>query len=161
MIGKRQVQEAIEDDKELEEAVVHEIKKRRKPSVSPEAPITLQEKRARCRAQIEELMKQNKNLLVPWGEILAQCLQGLESQEFLPFKTVNDFIDGFLVDTQADTTALHLERFLKERGLDVYTPTMRGNLRLWWVQFASGPFDLEHNIPKLMKMAEEFRQPSP
>ena len=76
MIGKRPVQEAIEDDEELEEAVVQEIKKRRKPSVSPEAPITLQEKRARCRAQIEELVKNNKNLLVPWEQILAQCLRG-------------------------------------------------------------------------------------
>ena len=76
MIGKRPVQEAIEDDEELEEAVVNEIKKRRKPSVSPEAPITLKEKRARCRAQIEELIKNNKNLLVPWEQILAQCLGG-------------------------------------------------------------------------------------
>ena len=66
-----------------------------------------------------------------------------------------------MVDTRTDTSALYLERFLKERGLDVYTPTMRGNLRRWWVQFASGPFDLEHNIPKLMKIAEELRRSSP
>ena len=65
-----------------------------------------------------------------------------------------------MVDTRTDTSALYLERFLKERGLDVYTPTMRGNLRRWWVQFASGPFDLEHNIPKLIKIADELRRPS-
>ena len=66
----------IEPEKEmqLQEAVVREIKRRRKNSISVDAPITLQEGRAHDGANIGQLIKENKLLLTPWSEIMANCL---------------------------------------------------------------------------------------
>ena len=50
-----------------------------------------------------------------------------------------------------------LERFFLDRGLDVYTPKAQNKPHHWWVQLKSGPYDLEHNIPLLMKIADDLR----
>ena len=57
--------------------------------------MTLQEKRALDRANIETLIKSHKHLLVPWQKIMARCLATKQPQSFLQLKSVDDFIDGF------------------------------------------------------------------
>ena len=46
-----------------------------------------------------------------------------------------------------------------DRGVDVYTPKAQSKPRHWWVQLKNGPYDVAHNIPILMKIANELRPP--
>ena len=92
-------------------------------------------------------MKEYKPLLTPWTEIVDQCLRGKQLESFISLKSVGDFIDGFQVIAPADVTGRQLEQLLKESGLDVRTPMARGSPGSFWVQLASGPFDLAHNLP--------------
>ena len=74
LLGKRPALEEPEIENQIEDAVIREIKRRRKPTCDQEQPITLQEKRARDRARIEEVMRSSKPLLAHWDEILAACI---------------------------------------------------------------------------------------
>ena len=51
----------------MPEAVTNTIKRRRKQSVEPDAPVTLKERRAHDTASIMDIIKGNKNLLVEWS----------------------------------------------------------------------------------------------
>ena len=57
LLWKHSAQDKDEEDTELQDAVVQKIKKRRKMNVSQEDPITLKEKRALDRANIEAHLK--------------------------------------------------------------------------------------------------------
>ena len=63
--------------------------------MSQDEPVTLNEKRALDRHNIETHMKANKNLLTPWTGILDECIVEKHSKMFLKLESVSDFIDGF------------------------------------------------------------------
>ena len=67
-------------------------------------------------------MRSSKPLLAHWDEILAACIDGKQSQSFERLKSVNDFIDGFLIVTPDDIRPRQLERFFLDRGVDVHPP---------------------------------------
>ena len=85
-----------EDDEALEEAIIREIKRRRRETKMMEAPeVTLKERRALDQANVTKLLKENDNLLASWTDILAPCLEGRDPKPFLMLKNVDDFTDGF------------------------------------------------------------------
>ena len=55
-LGKRPAETTQEENAALQDAVVEQIKKRRKQSVSQDEPVTLKEKRALDRHNIETLL---------------------------------------------------------------------------------------------------------
>ena len=75
VLGKRPLQCDPEDEVAIQESVTREIKRRRKEPVNREAPVTLQERRALDRANIESLIKNHKHLLVPWQKIMTSSLE--------------------------------------------------------------------------------------
>ena len=83
VLGKRPFQREPEEDAELQLAIANEIKRRRKDTSKMEKPVTLKERRAADRATIEKLVKANKTLLVPWQDIIVNCLHGKKPQPFL------------------------------------------------------------------------------
>ena len=50
-----------------------------------------------------------------------------------------------------------VQRLFKDYGLDAKPPKVRRKKGHCWVQLASGPYDLEHNITMLMKVCEGLR----
>ena len=133
MLKKRPAEELQDDDEALKEAVVQQIKKRRKQSVSQDEPVTLHEKRTLDRSNIEAHLKANKNLLTPWTSILDACVDGKESKMLLPLKSVGDFIDGFEVVAPDGFNAQQLCRFFKDHGIDVQLPKVRKKRSHYWV----------------------------
>ena len=110
------------------------------------------------RARIAELIKENKPLLVHWNAILHTCLADKEPKKFIRLKSVADFIDGLLVVVPKGIKTQQVQRIFRDHGLDVMPPRMQKKSGNFWVQLASGPYDLEHNIPILMQIAEEIRE---
>ena len=86
--------------------MAREVKRRRKSSVSADTPVTIKERRALDRSNIEKIIKENKILLTPWSEILAACLREKEPQPFMLLKSVSDFIDGFQLFAPSSLNAL-------------------------------------------------------
>lgn len=64
------------EETEVEEAVAREVKRRRKLKHATEQPLTLYEKRIIGRTNITKLIKENKNLIVSWDDIMANYLEG-------------------------------------------------------------------------------------
>ena len=85
--------------------------------------------------------------MTPWSEIIDRCLRGREPAQFLKLDSVGDFIDGFQIMAPTGVTGRQLELLLMESGLDVHPPMVRGPRGTFWVQFKSGPYDLQHNQP--------------
>ena len=52
------------------EAVHDKIKRQIKGNISPEKSVTLNERRAHDKANISAIIKKNRNLLVPWSQIM-------------------------------------------------------------------------------------------
>ena len=129
------------------DAIVRQIKKRRKINMSQFDPVTLKEKRALDRTTIETHLKGLRNLLTPWNNILERCLQGKQSRSFLPLKSVGDFIDGLEVFVAEAFNVQKLQRYFKDFGLDVHPPKVRKKTGHFRVKLSSGPYYLEHNIP--------------
>ena len=48
-----------------------------------------------CRSSITRLLKDNKNLVASWDDILGNYLAGKQSKSFLMLRSISDFIDGF------------------------------------------------------------------
>ena len=72
-----------EEEQELQEAVIREIKRRRKGPGDNDAPVSLQERRVSDKASITEALTQYKSLLTPWSKIMAKCLEGKEPKPFV------------------------------------------------------------------------------
>ena len=101
-----------EKEQELQEAVIREIKRRRKgppgrvPSAGDnDAPVSLQERRVSDKASITEVLTQYKSLLTPWSKIMAKCLEGKEPKPFVRLRSGTDFIDGIQLVVAAGFTA--------------------------------------------------------
>ena len=75
--------------------MTNEIKRRRKPTIPADRPITLDERRALDRANITKILKEYQVLLPHWNDILSSLVQAKQSQKIFALKTVHDFIDGF------------------------------------------------------------------
>ena len=127
-------------------------------------PVTLNELRADGKAKIDQFIKDYKWLLTPWTKILDSLTGSMSSYYFDNLNSVGDFIDGFMLDVNPDFTPAQLERFLKEQGLDVYTPQKRGIAGHYWVQLAGGPLHMERNMIVLKGVTQalrEFREVGP
>ena len=83
MLGKRPITEELLDDAELPEVVTREVKRRRKVVPFTDKPPTLYERRAIDRSTITKLLKENRNLIIKWDDIMEFCLEGKESKSFL------------------------------------------------------------------------------
>ena len=86
--------EELADNAEIEEAVAREIKRRRGHHQIDDAPITLTEKRAFDRSTIMKQVKENKNLVVRWSDMIISYHLGEESKPFMNINSADDFIDG-------------------------------------------------------------------
>ena len=95
MLGKRTISEELIEETEVEEAVAREVKRRRKNLQVTEQPLTLHEKRIKGRSNITKLIKENKNLIVSWDDLLGNYLKGKQSKLFIQLRSISDFIDGF------------------------------------------------------------------
>ena len=120
VLGKRPLECDPEEEAALQKAVESQIKRRRREPNAPESPVTLKERRAFDRGTIEQLIKENKNLLRPWTDILEACLQGKVPQPFLPLQSVDDHIDGFMLVAPPGFTSQKLARLLREHSLEVH-----------------------------------------
>ena len=94
-----------EEEQELQEAVIREIKRRRKGPGDNDAPVSLQERRVSDKASITEVLTQYKSLLTPWSKIMAKCLEGKEPKPFVRLRSETDFIDGIQLVVAAGFTA--------------------------------------------------------
>ena len=98
---------------------------------------------------------------MPWTAILARALHDKEQKPFMPLRSNSDFIDGFEMTVPDDISAGHLQRMLKEHGLDVLQPLGKNRRGCFWVTFRSGPFTLEHNLPLLETEVDSVRRLDP
>ena len=124
-LGKRSAVITPEEAIELDEAIVREIKRRRKDPCGHDVPVSLTERRANDKAKISKIIKDHSNLLVHWNEILTKCLEDKESVSFKNLKSVGDFIDGFEFKVSTDMTGRQLQRVLKDCGVDATVPMAR------------------------------------
>ena len=88
------------------------------------------------------MIKDHSNLLVPWYEIVAKCLEGKQSVPFQKIKSEGDFIDGFEMTVPTDMSGRQLQRILKESGLDASVPRAQQKVGSFWIQIASGKQDI-------------------
>ena len=75
LLGKRPSPADPEETEYLQEAVAREIKKRRRQSICNDAPVTLQERRKTDHASIASVLREHKDLLVPWTTVMAAALK--------------------------------------------------------------------------------------
>ena len=87
--------------------VVARTIKRRRLQVCPDGdempePETFEKKllikmrRRNDKAEVYEFLKENRNLVVHWDDILARCLAGKKSEiPLVCLRSVEDFVDGF------------------------------------------------------------------
>ena len=73
-LGKRPAIIEPQDAAIFEEAIIREIKRRRKDPGDQDALVTLDERRAADKASASSLIKENSNLLVEWSEIVSRAL---------------------------------------------------------------------------------------
>ena len=110
MLGKRPITEELTEDTEIEEAVVRQVKRRRKVVPFTAQPPTLNVKRAICRSAITKLLKENKNLVTPWSDIMESLLEGKAQTKFQTLKSIDEFIDGFELRVNEEYTGPLLQR---------------------------------------------------
>ena len=79
----------------LNEAIVQEVKKRRKLNEVDNGDVTLRERRAHDTSVIKRTLKDHGKLLTPWSTIITSALHGLSPQRFVWHRASEDFIDGF------------------------------------------------------------------
>ena len=96
-----------------------------------------------------ELLRDYKHLLRPWREILASLLITKESKPFLEVSSAADFIDGLQLDVPRTLGPKQLHRLLNDHWLNVLQPQWQPIPGRFWLQLASGPFDIAHNMPLL------------
>ena len=89
---------------------------------------------------------------------MEQALRGRNNTEFQKITDVDDFIDGFLMVAPADLGAGWLQRILKDAGIDAIMPKVRTYPGSFWVQLASGPYELRKLSPKLRRSVEKIRR---
>ena len=73
-LGKRPTIIEPQDAAIFEEAIIREIKRRRKDPGDQDALVTLDERRAADKVFASSLIKENSNLLVEWSEIVVRAL---------------------------------------------------------------------------------------
>jgi len=122
VLGRRPQQVEPEEAAELQEAVTQRILARRKTGKATEQLITVQEKRAFEKDAIMKIVRDHRELLVKWDDILQDCLRGATPQQLLQLDSVTEFIDGFAIRAPANMTATQLRALLKQCGLDVKQP---------------------------------------
>ena len=157
MLGRRPEPIPDEERKILEEAVVSQIKRRRREPGTATLPVTLKERRATDKANAMDLIKEHSCHLKSWRAILDPLVEGLRSQKFERLKSVDDFIDGFQLLVATSITARQLQQMLKDHGLDVKQPVSQQTPGRFWVQIATGPLDLPHNAPLLRTAIDALR----
>ena len=129
--------------------MINEVKRHRSENVPQDAPVTLEERRARDKAKITTIIKQNKILLTSWTLIMDRCLRSKSNFPFRSLKSVKDHIDGWQMYAGNDQTGRNLQQVLKENGLDVWMPSPRKAPGHFWIKLKGGPYDLNHNRPLL------------
>ena len=145
---------------DVQQAVDNEIKRRRKSTVPADLPITLDERRAHDKANVTRILKEYGSLLPSWDDVLEALVQNRSSRSVERLKSVDDFIDGFELKVPDGLCFRQVQRILKEKGIDALSPQGRAEGR-HWVQLGSGPYDLDHNLPILGTIVEDFRQMMP
>ena len=140
--------------------MTNEIKRRRKPTVAADLPITLDERRAHDKANITSILKEYEGLLPSWDDVLTTLVQNRSSRSVERLKSVDDFIDGFELKVPDGLGFRQVQRILKEKMIDALPPNGRSAGHLW-IQLGSGPYDLDHNLPILRTVVEYFRELMP
>jgi len=158
ILGKRNEPLDDKEVREVQEATSREIIRRRHHSNQSSLKPTLQERRATDKENITKLLKTYSALLTPWSEVMAAALRGRSPTSFEKITDVDDFIDGFLMAAPADMGAGWLQRILKDAGIDVHPPKIRTFPGSFWVQLASGPYELRLLSPKLGRTVEKIRK---
>ena len=92
---KRPVPLEPEERQALNEAVIREVKKRRKLNEVDSGVVTLRERRAHDTSVIKRTLKDHGKLLTPWSTIITNALSGITPQRFVWYSTPESFIDGF------------------------------------------------------------------
>ena len=82
LLGKRPSPADPEETEYLQEAVAREIKKRRRQSIGNDAPVMLQERRKTDHVNIASVLREHKDLLVPWTTVMAAALKDKMPQPF-------------------------------------------------------------------------------
>ena len=108
-----------------------------------------------------ELLRDYKHLLKPWSEILSMLLMTKESKPFLEVSSASDFIDGLQLNVPGHMNGKNLQRLLADHDLDVLQPIWQASPGRFWLQLASGPFDLTHNMPLLKKVVDYINHIEP
>ena len=121
-LGSRAVPVEPEEAMALREEVARDIKRRRGIESTVDKDVTLDEMRADGKAKIDQFIKDYKWLLTPWTRILDSLLAACTSYYFDHLSSVGDFIDGFMLNVGPNLSSAQVERFLKDQGLDVFTP---------------------------------------
>ena len=158
VLGRRSQQVDPQDAVELEQAVTNQVLARRKTSANTEQPITIVEKRSYEKDTIMSIVRDHQDLLVKWDDIMIACLKGSKPQELRKLTTVDDFIDGFAIRVPDGLTSAELRRILKDHGLDVKPPREQKSPGSYWLQLASGPYDLVKNTQLLRVVVDQLRQ---
>ncbi len=84
--------------------------------------MTINEKRAYEKDVIMSIVRDHKQLLVDWADIIAACLRGAAPQLPLKLTKVGHFIDGFAIRAPESMSATNLRDLLKQQALDVMPP---------------------------------------
>ena len=83
MLGKRAAPVETNELKAIEQAVVNQVKRRRTISIDVEAPVTIKERRALDKYNISKLIREHRELLQPWSDIMVNLLKRKRPQHFV------------------------------------------------------------------------------
>ena len=157
--GKKQ--EAPRDaktNKELERAVKHFIEKKRHKYLPADRAPSLQDRRSHDKEVITAVIKEHRNLLVPFDHVMQQALKSACPSFFLALRAMTAFTDGFRVNSTLFARPQGLQRYLKDFDLHTTLPGRANRDGYRFVQLAEGPYDLRHNLSLLREAAMALRQ---
>jgi len=124
----------------------------------PNAPLSLKDQRAHDKWAINELIKKNKNLLVPWEWVMDGILTGKAKQTFRASPTLDVFSDGFKLDHSPFGKPAGLAAWLRDHGLSVNTLERQSDPYYSFLQLKEGPYDLNLTLQNLRGAVMEMRK---
>ena len=80
-----------------------------------------------------EMIKEHQSMLVSFDEVLDLCVMGRRYPEFLSFRGLSDFCDGFVIAECHSTGVKDLQGYLKGFGLDCLMPRKLTGLNKYFV----------------------------
>ncbi len=106
----------------LEEQTIRSAQSKRARLDLPRTSLSMSERRAEQMRCIMATVREESPSLTAFSDVMAHALAGYRPASFTPLASRGLFTDGFMVPKGHCKTAPHLQRYLKDHGLEVAFP---------------------------------------